>query len=128
MEVIDPSTLAPGAHLPRAQVPGSAGVFANLHQSFLTALCTSNSKGVFMAELLYKDEVYAIIGAAMEVHNHLGSGFLEPIYQEAMEIETLVRKIPYKPQQDIRVLYKGKQLKKTLYNRPDMLRKNYRGD
>ena len=65
-----------------------------------------------MAELLYKDEVYAIIGAAMEVYNHLGAGFLEPIYQEAMVIETLVRKIPYKPQQDIRVLYKGKQLKK----------------
>ena len=65
-----------------------------------------------MAELLYKDEVYAIIGAAMEVYNQLGPGFLEPIYQEAMEIETLVRKIPYKPQQDIHVIYKGRPLKK----------------
>ena len=40
-----------------------------------------------MAELLYKDEVYAIIGAAMEVYNQLGSDFLEAIYQEALEIE-----------------------------------------
>lgn len=41
-----------------------------------------------MAELLRKDEVYAIAGAAMEVYNQLGPGFLEPVYQEAMEIET----------------------------------------
>ena len=60
-----------------------------------------------MAELLYKDEVYAIIGAAMEVYNHLGSGFLEPIYQEAMEIELLTREIPSKPQQEIIITYTG---------------------
>jgi GxxExxY protein len=65
-----------------------------------------------MAELLLKDEVYAIVGAAMEVYNHLGPGFLEPVYQEAMEIETLERKIPTKPQCEIPVLYKGNRLKK----------------
>ena len=41
-----------------------------------------------MAELLYKDEVYEIIGAAMEVYNQLRPGFGEAIYQEAMEIES----------------------------------------
>jgi len=65
-----------------------------------------------MAELIYKEEVYAVVGAAMEVYNQLGPGFLESIYQEAMEIETLERKIPTKPQHNIVVLYKGKPLKK----------------
>lgn len=66
-----------------------------------------------MAELIYKDEVYAIVGAAMEVYNQLGPGFLEPIYQEAMEIETLERKIPTRPQHNIEVIYKGRPLKKS---------------
>jgi GxxExxY protein len=65
-----------------------------------------------MVELLLKDEVYAIVGAAMEVYNQLGPGFLEPIYQEAMEIETLERQIPIKPRHELVVLYKGKHLKK----------------
>lgn len=65
-----------------------------------------------MAELLFKDEVYAIVGAAMEVYNHLGPGFLESVYQEAMEMESNDRKIPNKPQQEIHIKYKGKMLKK----------------
>ena len=42
-----------------------------------------------MTDLLYKDEVYAIVGAAMVVYNDLGPGFLEPIHQEAMDKLTL---------------------------------------
>ena len=38
-------------------------------------------------ELILKDEVYQIVGAAMEVCNQLGCGFLEAVYQEALEIE-----------------------------------------
>lgn len=72
-----------------------------------------------MAELLYKDEVYAIIGAAMEVYNQLGPGFGEAIYQEALEIEVESRKIPNNPQQDIFILYKGQKLKN--FFTPDLI-------
>lgn len=65
-----------------------------------------------MTDLLYKDEVYAIVGAAMDVYNELGPGFLENIYQEAMEIELKERNIPAKPQQEMHIKYKGKLLRK----------------
>ena len=65
-----------------------------------------------MTDLLYKAEVYAIVGAAMDVYNDLGPGFLENVYQEAMEIETADRNIPAKAPQEIRIKYKGKLLKK----------------
>ncbi|MCQ3937812.1 MAG: GxxExxY protein [Chloroflexi bacterium] len=65
-----------------------------------------------MTDLLYKDEVFAIIGAAMEVHRTLGHGFLEPVYQEAMEIESSERKIPFVSQQVLQIRYKQHILKK----------------
>ena len=63
-------------------------------------------------ELLLKDEVYAVVGAAMEVHQELGSGFLEPVYQEAMEIELQLRNIPFDAQKRLRISYKGHPLEK----------------
>lgn len=65
-----------------------------------------------MVDLLYKDEVYAIIGAAMEVYNQLGPGFLEAIYQEALEIELRTRQIPFCALAELPVSYKGQRLKK----------------
>jgi len=65
-----------------------------------------------MTDLLYKDEVYAIVGAAMDVYNDLGPGFLENVYHEAMEIELESRKIPAKSIQELHIKYKGKELKK----------------
>ena len=66
-----------------------------------------------MPGLIYKEEVYALVGAAMEVYNTLGPGFLEPVYQEALEIELAERRIPFKPQQELRISYKGRRLRKT---------------
>ena len=65
-----------------------------------------------MKEIILKEEVYAIVGAAMDVYWQLGRGFVEPIYQEALEIELGRRRIPFEAQQDVVVLYKGKPLKK----------------
>ena len=63
-------------------------------------------------ELLYKEEVYDIIGAAMEVHSVLGAGFLESVYEEAMVIESRKRKIPHETQVRLPIYYKGEKLDK----------------
>jgi GxxExxY protein len=65
-----------------------------------------------MAELLLKDEVYASVGAAIEVHKELGSGFLEAVYQEAMELELGSRGIPFESQKELCIYYKGRCLEK----------------
>lgn len=65
-----------------------------------------------MTDLLLKDEVYAIIGAAIEVHKEQGSGYAEDIYQESLEIELADRGIPFEPQKPLQVRYKTRTLKK----------------
>jgi len=63
-------------------------------------------------ELLYEREVFNIVGAAMEVHNELGSGFLEAVYEEALVIESKSRNIPHETQVRLPVYYKRQRLKK----------------
>ena len=62
--------------------------------------------------LLYREESYEIIGAAMEVHKQLGNGFLEAVYQEALAIEFESRKIPFRKEHKLEISYKGKVLSK----------------
>jgi len=61
-------------------------------------------------ELLCKDEAYQIIGAAMAVHNELGSGMREIVYGDALEIEFKLRGIPFQREQTFNVVYKGVEL------------------
>ncbi|MGI6100434.1 MAG: GxxExxY protein [Kiritimatiellia bacterium] len=70
-------------------------------------------------ELILKDEVYAIVGAAIEVSNELGTGFLEAVYQEALAIELCSRRIPFTAQPTINIAYKGVALAKSYV--PDFL-------
>ena len=66
-----------------------------------------------MTEILLKEEVYAVVGAAMEVHKSLGCGFLEPVYQEAFELELAARSIPFVAQLELPLYYRQQRLRKT---------------
>ena len=59
-------------------------------------------------ELIYKEESYAIRGALFEVYKTLGPGFLEEVYQHALEEELKLRHIPFKAQPQLHIMYKGK--------------------
>lgn len=59
-----------------------------------------------------KVETYSIIGAAMEVHKQLGCGFLEGVYQEALQIEFESRSIPFVKEIHLKIEYKGQILNK----------------
>ncbi len=63
-----------------------------------------------MVELLLKEEVYRIVGAAMEVQKVLGRGFLEGVYQEALQMELALRGIPHIPFKPLQIAYKGQPL------------------
>lgn len=64
--------------------------------------------------MLYnKEQSYAINGAAMHVYNVLGYGFLESVYQEALEIEFLKRGIPYEREKELKIYYEGKEMRQT---------------
>ena len=64
-------------------------------------------------EMLYEEETEKIIGAAIAVQRELGTGFLEPVYQEALAIEFKLRGIPYEREKELSINYKGFILDKT---------------
>jgi len=72
-----------------------------------------------MVDVLYRDESYKIIGACFEVHNEMGCGFLEPVYQECLEIELEHLGIPFVSQPELSLTYRGRTLQKTY--RPDFI-------
>jgi GxxExxY protein len=72
-----------------------------------------------MMEMLHKDEVYKIMGACFEVYKEKGCGFLEEVYQEALEMELELQGIPFSSQQEIKLYYKGREMKRRYI--PDFL-------
>ena len=64
-----------------------------------------------MQDLIYKQEVFQIVGAAMNVHRYFGPGFTEKVYQEALEAEFQKQEIPYKREIPIRAKYHDIELK-----------------
>lgn len=63
-----------------------------------------------MKDYLYTKETYEIRGAIFAVHKELGCGFLERVYQDALEYEFRERGIPYEREKEIQVPYKGHPL------------------
>jgi GxxExxY protein len=71
------------------------------------------------AELIYKEESYAVIGACFAVYKDKGCGFHEPVYHECLEIELEFQGIPFlsKPPQTLQ--YRGRTMIQTFS--PDFL-------
>jgi GxxExxY protein len=61
---------------------------------------------------LYQQEGYDFMAAAFAVYNEMGSGFLEEVYQESLELELTERGIPFVSKPRLPIFYKGRQLKK----------------
>ena len=82
--------------------------FADLHRSRQIGRSVVEQES---ASTETKDpRTHAIIGAAMEVHRQMGSGFLESVYHEALAIEFTINQIPYRKEVDLPVQYKGQDL------------------
>lgn len=73
----------------------------------------SNPQSPMETQYPLKQETHKIIGCAMEVHNELGPGFLEAVYQEALELEFQIQQVPYERETRLNLQYKGYPLKKT---------------
>jgi GxxExxY protein len=69
--------------------------------------------------LIYKEECFQIVGCCMEVHKHLGCGFKEAVYQEALERELEEKGFSFEREKKLKIIYKGKYLKKEFF--PDFV-------
>ena len=72
-----------------------------------------------MAKLIFEKETYAIRGAVFAVYKEMGSGFLEAVYQECLEMELRSRGIPFVAQPELKLVYKGETIGQTY--KPDLV-------
>ncbi|WP_319256294.1 GxxExxY protein [Desulfosarcina sp.] len=84
---------------------------------------TTNPNGIKplnkQKDLVFQKESYALRGAVFEVYREMGCGFLEAVYQECMEKELRLRRIPFIAQQELELNYKGEPLERTY--QPDLI-------
>jgi len=79
---------------------------------FCAHLLTINKKTMTQENFIFKEECYNIIGCCMEVHNELGHGFLEAVYQEALEIVFIEKGLPYQREKLLDIKFRRAFLKK----------------
>ena len=60
-----------------------------------------------MSELLYKEEVFQLVGLCMEIHRELGKGHDEVIYKDALVVELSRAGIPFSREKNYEITYKG---------------------
>ena len=72
-----------------------------------------------MRNIVYADESYAIIGTCFEVYREKGNGFVEPVYQECVEIEMKIQALEFVSQKSLALTYKNHILKQTYI--PDLI-------
>ena len=72
-----------------------------------------------MSSIIYKLESYEIMGACFEVYKEKGSGFLEAVYQECLEMELSDRGVPFLVKPPLLLTYKGRPLKSKY--QPDLI-------
>ena len=63
-----------------------------------------------MKEILYKELSYKIVGIAMEIHNELGHGFLEKVYENAMLLLLNESSIYSESQKSIDIYFRGRNV------------------
>jgi GxxExxY protein len=70
-------------------------------------------------ELVHEQETYRIRGACFEVYKEKGSGFLEAVFQECLELELGLQGIPFEAQPELSLSYKGASLRQRY--KPDFI-------
>ena len=63
------------------------------------------------SNIIFKEESYRIMGACFEVYKEKGCGFVEPVYQECLEMEFGMQGVLFQPQVGLALAYKGRPLK-----------------
>lgn len=60
-----------------------------------------------MSDLIFKEEVFKLVGLCMNIHRELGKGLDEIVYKDAAVVELIQKKIPFAREKKYEISYKG---------------------